>query len=97
MTLEADSIIEMCSHHLQVGQTRGQTCLGLLQQIAIGALAGSIAGPVAVPPGLVEALYRFRNEQRRGHYMAVPVDSISGDLNSGLARANRSPTSLANG
>jgi peptidyl-prolyl cis-trans isomerase D len=49
----------------------------LRQEVVRDALAGSIAGPVAAPPSLVEALYRFRNEQRRGHYIAVPVDSIT--------------------
>ena len=49
----------------------------LRQDVMRSALTGSIAGPVAAPPALVEALYKFRNEQRRGHYVAVPVASIT--------------------
>jgi peptidyl-prolyl cis-trans isomerase D len=50
---------------------------GLRQDVMRSALTGSISGPVAVPPALVDALYRFRNEQRRGHYVAVPVAAIT--------------------
>jgi peptidyl-prolyl cis-trans isomerase D len=50
---------------------------GLRQDEARSALTGSIAGPVAAPPTLVESLYRYRNEQRRGHYVLVPVTSIA--------------------
>ncbi|MGH6904736.1 MAG: peptidyl-prolyl cis-trans isomerase, partial [Geminicoccaceae bacterium] len=50
---------------------------GLRQDVMRSALTGSIAGPVAVPPALVDALYRFRNEERRGHYVAVPVAAIT--------------------
>ena len=49
----------------------------LRQQVVRAALTGSIAGPVEAPPALVDAIYRYRNEQRRGHYVAVPVDSIT--------------------
>jgi peptidyl-prolyl cis-trans isomerase D len=49
----------------------------LRQQVVRAALTGSIAGPVKAPPGLVDAIYRYRNEQRRGHYIAVPIDSIT--------------------
>ena len=40
-------------------------------------LTGSLAGPVAVPRTLVDAIYRYRNEQRRGRYVAVPAASIT--------------------
>jgi peptidyl-prolyl cis-trans isomerase D len=59
------------------GMTEDGYLAGLRQDVVRNALAGSIAGPVAVPPGLVEALYRFRNERRRGYYVTVPVDSIT--------------------
>jgi peptidyl-prolyl cis-trans isomerase D len=41
------------------------------------ALTGSITGPVKAPPALVDAIYRYRNEQRRGHYVPVPIESVS--------------------
>jgi peptidyl-prolyl cis-trans isomerase D len=50
---------------------------GLRQDEARSALTGSVAGPVAAPPTLIEALYRYRNEQRRGHYVLVPVTAIA--------------------
>jgi peptidyl-prolyl cis-trans isomerase D len=50
---------------------------GLRQDAMRSALLGSIAGPVVAPPALVEALYRFRNEQRRGRYVPVPFASIT--------------------
>ena len=59
------------------GLTEEGYLAALRQEVMRDALAGSIAGPVAVPPGLAEALYRFRNERRRGHYVAVPVESIT--------------------
>ena len=49
----------------------------LRQQIMRAALTGSITGPVKAPPALVDAIYRYRNEQRRGHYVPVPIESVS--------------------
>jgi peptidyl-prolyl cis-trans isomerase D len=49
----------------------------LRQQVMRAALTGSITGPVKAPPALVDAIYRYRNEQRRGHYVAVPIASIT--------------------
>ena len=49
----------------------------LRQQVVRAALTGSIAGPVQAPPGLVDVIYRYRNEQRRGHYVPVPIASIT--------------------
>jgi peptidyl-prolyl cis-trans isomerase D len=49
----------------------------LRQEVVRAALTGSIAGPVNAPPALVEAIYRYRNEQRRGHYVAVPIESVT--------------------
>lgn len=49
----------------------------LRQQVVRQALTGSIAGPVEAPAQLVEAIYRHRNEKRRGHYVAVPIASIT--------------------
>ena len=49
----------------------------LRQQVVRQALTGSIAGPVDAPAELVDAIYRHRNEKRRGHYIAVPIDAIT--------------------
>ena len=49
----------------------------LRQQVVRAALTGSLTGPVKAPPALVEAIYRYRNEQRRGHYVPVPIESIT--------------------
>ena len=49
----------------------------LRQQVVRQALTGSIAGPVDAPAQLVDAIYRHRNEKRRGHYIAVPIDAIT--------------------
>jgi peptidyl-prolyl cis-trans isomerase D len=49
----------------------------LRQQIVGAALTGSIAAPVEAPPALVDAIYRYRDERRRGHYVPVPVASIT--------------------
>jgi peptidyl-prolyl cis-trans isomerase D len=49
----------------------------LRQEVMRAALTGSITGPVQAPPALVEAIYRYRNEERRGHYVAVPIASIT--------------------
>ena len=43
----------------------------LRQDVVRSTLTGSLAGPVAVPATLVDAIYRYRNEERRGHYVAV--------------------------
>lgn len=51
--------------------------VGLRQDVVRGALAGSIAGPVVAPPALVDALYRYRNEQRRGHFVVVSTGAIT--------------------
>jgi peptidyl-prolyl cis-trans isomerase D len=55
-----------------------QSYLAALRQDAVRrALTGSIAGPVTVPPALVDALYKYRNEKRRGYYVPVPAASIT--------------------
>ncbi|HEX6114972.1 MAG TPA: SurA N-terminal domain-containing protein [Geminicoccaceae bacterium] len=59
------------------GLSEGAYLASLRQQVVRQALTGSIAGPVEAPPELVEALYRYRNERRRGHYVAVSVDSVT--------------------
>jgi peptidyl-prolyl cis-trans isomerase D len=59
------------------GLSEEQYLAGLRQDTMRSALTGSIAGPVVAPPALVEALYRYRNEKRRGYYVPVPFDSIT--------------------
>ena len=49
----------------------------LRQDLVRRALADSIAGPIAVSPLLVDSLYRYRNEERRGRYIAVSTESIT--------------------
>jgi peptidyl-prolyl cis-trans isomerase D len=49
----------------------------LRQQVVRQALTGSIAGAVEAPPELVDAIYRHRNEKRRGHYIRVPTEAIT--------------------
>ena len=49
----------------------------LRQEVVRTALTGSIAGPVKAPQALVDAIYRYRNEQRRGHYVPVPIESVT--------------------
>jgi peptidyl-prolyl cis-trans isomerase D len=49
----------------------------LRQQVVRQALTGSIAGPVEAPPALVDAIYRHRNEKRRGHFVRVPTAAIT--------------------
>ena len=49
----------------------------LRQQIVRAALTGSITGPVEAPPALVDAIYRYRNDLRRGYYLPVPIASVT--------------------
>ena len=49
----------------------------LRQDVVRSTLTSSLAGPVAVPRTLVDSIYRYRNEQRRGRYLAVPASSIT--------------------
>ena len=53
------------------GLTERSYLASLRQDVVNGTLTGSLAGPVAVPAALVDTLYRYRNEQRRGHYVAI--------------------------
>src|SRR5918995_308429 len=48
----------------------------LRQEVVRAALTGSITGPVKAPPALVDAIYRYRNEQRRGYSLPVPIESV---------------------
>ena len=59
------------------GMTEQSYLAGLREDVVRSTLTGSVAGPVAVPRALVDAIYRYRNEQRRGHYVAVPAAAIT--------------------
>jgi peptidyl-prolyl cis-trans isomerase D len=59
------------------GLSEGAYLASLRQQVVRQALTGSIAAPVEAPAQLVEAIYRHRSEKRRGHYVAVPIASIT--------------------
>jgi peptidyl-prolyl cis-trans isomerase D len=59
------------------GMTENGYLASLRQDVVRSALTGSLAGPVAVPATLVDSLYRYRNEQRRGRYVAVKTASIT--------------------
>jgi peptidyl-prolyl cis-trans isomerase D len=65
----------------QLLQANGLTENGYLallrEEVVRSTLTGSLAGPVVVPSVLVDTLYRYRNEQRRGHYVAIRADSIT--------------------
>ena len=43
----------------------------LRQELARNALTSSIAAPATVPDAQVEAIYRYRNEERRGRYIKI--------------------------
>ncbi len=59
------------------GMTEKGYLASLRQDVVRSALTGSLAGPVAVPATLVDTLYRYRNEQRRGRYVTVKAASIT--------------------
>jgi peptidyl-prolyl cis-trans isomerase D len=48
----------------------------LRQDLMRGTLTGSIAGAVAAPEALVDAIYRYRNEQRRGRHVPIRASTI---------------------
>jgi peptidyl-prolyl cis-trans isomerase D len=49
----------------------------LRQDVARGALTEGVAGAAVVPQALVDAVYKYRNEQRRGRYLMVETSSIT--------------------
>jgi peptidyl-prolyl cis-trans isomerase D len=59
------------------GLTEKGYLAGLREDVVRSSLTGSLAGPVAVPTTLVDAIYRHRNEQRRGRYVAIKAASIA--------------------
>ncbi|MGH6942950.1 MAG: SurA N-terminal domain-containing protein [Geminicoccaceae bacterium] len=59
------------------GMTEGSYLVALRQDALRSTLAGSLTGPVVAPKILVDAIYRYRNEQRRGRYLEVPDSSIT--------------------
>src|SRR5918994_5882135 len=59
------------------GMTEQGYLASLRQDVVRSTLTSSLAGPVAVPATLVDAIYRYRNEERRGHYVAIGASSIT--------------------
>jgi peptidyl-prolyl cis-trans isomerase D len=59
------------------GMTEQGYLASLRQDVVRSTLTSSLAGPVAVPATLVDAIYRYRNEERRGHYVAIEASSIT--------------------
>jgi peptidyl-prolyl cis-trans isomerase D len=49
----------------------------LRQDVMRGTLTEGVAGAAVVPQALVDAVYRYRNEQRRGRYAVVETNSIA--------------------
>jgi peptidyl-prolyl cis-trans isomerase D len=49
----------------------------LRQDVMRSTLTGSLAGPLSAPGILVDALYRHRNEQRSGRYLAIDPASVT--------------------
>jgi peptidyl-prolyl cis-trans isomerase D len=58
------------------GMTEQSYLASLRQDIVRSTLTSSLTAPVAVPETLVDTIYRYRNEERRGHYVAVAASSI---------------------
>ena len=59
------------------GMTEQGYLASLRQDVVRSTLTASLAGPVSVPASLVDAIYRYRNEDRRGHYVAIAASSIT--------------------
>jgi peptidyl-prolyl cis-trans isomerase D len=59
------------------GMTEDGYLAVLRQDLARQMLTGSLTGPVTAPEPLVDALYRYRNEQRRGRFLLVDPASIA--------------------
>jgi peptidyl-prolyl cis-trans isomerase D len=59
------------------GMTENGYLASLREDVVRSNLTGSLAGPAVVPTTLVDGLYRYRNEQRRGRYVAIKAASIT--------------------
>ncbi len=59
------------------GLTEDGFLASLRQDVLRASLTGSLIAPVVAPKALVDAVYRYRNEQRRGHYVLVKKDTIT--------------------
>jgi peptidyl-prolyl cis-trans isomerase D len=59
------------------GMTEEGYLAALRQDLGREMLTGSLTGPVSAPEPLVDALYRYRNEQRRGRFLLVDPASIA--------------------
>jgi peptidyl-prolyl cis-trans isomerase D len=59
------------------GMTEEGYLAALRQDLAREMLTGSVTGPLSAPEPLVDTLYRYRNEQRRGRFLLVDPASIT--------------------
>jgi peptidyl-prolyl cis-trans isomerase D len=59
------------------GMTEDGYLAALRQDMGRQMLTGSLTGPVSAPEPLVDTLYRYRNEQRRGRFLLVDAASIA--------------------
>jgi peptidyl-prolyl cis-trans isomerase D len=59
------------------GLTEQGYLASLRQDLMRTTLTGSIAGAVTAPDALVDAIYRYRNEQRRGRHVPIRASTIT--------------------
>jgi peptidyl-prolyl cis-trans isomerase D len=65
------------------GLTEEGYLVSLRQDVMRNTLTEGLAGAAVVPQALVDAVYRFRNEQRGGRYVVVETASITDPLEPG--------------
>jgi peptidyl-prolyl cis-trans isomerase D len=65
------------------GLTEEGYLTSLRQDVMRNTLADGLAAGAVVPQALVDAVYRFRNEQRSGRYMVIETASITDPLEPG--------------
>jgi peptidyl-prolyl cis-trans isomerase D len=59
------------------GMTEQDYFASLRQDVLRSTLTGSVVAPASVPSAMVDALYRYRNEERRGQYVMVETAAIT--------------------